>query len=461
MPEAIPIRPPDASVPLCVDLDGTLVKSDLLLESFVATLKRAPFAALAAPAWLARGRAVLKRELALRADLDVATLPYDTELVDRLRREQATGREIWLATAADESLANGVAAHLGVFAGVMASDGRRNLKAGAKAEALVARFGERGFDYVGSDGADVPVWARARERIEVPHPRATVSGTLRAMRAHHWAKNLLLFVPLLTSHRLLTPGLAAASLAFVAFCLVASAVYLLNDLGDLGDDRRHPHKRRRALAAGEFPISTALMAIPLLLVAAAAICTLLPWAFGALLAAYFAANLAYTGYLKRIAIVDVLVLAGLYAVRIFAGAAVIGVPVSQWLLAFSLFAFLSIALVKRYVEVSNVAAREEGEVAGRGYSAQDGLLLAILGIASATLAVLVLALYVTSPQVTVLYRRPDVLWAVVPLFFYWLARAWLLAWRGQLHEDPLLFAVRDRASYAVAILVILAMLGAT
>ncbi|HUP31250.1 MAG TPA: UbiA family prenyltransferase [Usitatibacter sp.] len=453
---------PGAEVPLCVDLDGTLLKSDMLLETLAAALKRAPWLAVALPFWLLRGRAALKRELALRGEVDVAALPYDEALLARLRGEHAAGRPVWLVTATDRLVAERIADHLGVFTGVMASDGVHNLKAQAKARALVERFGERGFDYAGEDRHDVPVWNRAREAIVVKRERAGVGAWLRGMRAYQWAKNLLVFVPLATAHRLLdAAAFGAASLAFAAFCLAASAVYLVNDLLDLQDDRRHPMKRHRALAAGEMPIAAALVLLPLLLTGTALACAALPARVGALLATYLAANLAYSLWLKRAALVDVFVLAGLYTLRILAGAAAIAVPVSHWLLAFSLFAFLSIALVKRYVEVGNVAAREEAHVRGRGYGPRDGPVLAMLGIGCACLSALVFALYITSPQVVTLYRKPALLWFAVPLLLYGLSRTWLLAVRGDLHEDPLLFAMRDPASYATGLLVAGVMIAAT
>lgn len=469
-------------VPLCVDLDGTLLKTDMLMESLASAVKRSPWIVAALPFWLAGGRARLKRELAQRADIDVSVLPYDENVLAMLRRERSGGRRIVLATACDETLAARVAGHLGLFDEVVASDGVRNLKRGAKARALVERYGEAGFDYVGGDRHDLPIWAHAREahvvgadaaverrlaalgkpvhRIERSARRGRALA--RAVRAHQWAKNVLVFVPLVTAHVFLDPSsVAAAMLAFAAFSLVASAVYVANDLADLQDDRRHPLKRHRAIATGELSIGTALALLPVLLLGATAIAALLPWTFGALLIAYVATNLAYSLVLKRVALLDVFVLAGLYALRILAGAAAIDVPVSDWLLAFSLFAFLSLALAKRFVEVSAVAARDEARVGGRGYLAGDGALLAMLGTSSGYLSVLVFALYVTSPQVAVLYRAPGILWFACPLLLYWISRVWFLAHRGTLSEDPLVFALRDPASYGTGFLILLVMVAAT
>jgi len=468
-------------VPLAVDLDGTLVRSDLLMESLAAALKRNPFAVLALPLWLARGRAALKSELAKRSDVDASLLPYDPAVLRELRRQRAEGRWLILATAADSALAQRVADHLGLFDDVIASDGAKNMKREAKAKALTERFGEGGFDYMGEDRHDVPVWRHAREAYVVgcdalaaearaagkpvhviARDPARAASLLRALRAYQWAKNILLFVPLLTAHVLMDPdALLAAALAFVSFSLAASAVYLANDVADLQDDRRHPTKRARPLASGELHIGYALLLVPGLLAAAFAIAILLPPDFGLLLAMYLAVNLAYSLGLKRAPLLDVFVLAGLYTMRILAGAAAVDVPVSHWLLAFSLFAFLSLALAKRFVEVSNVASRDESRVGGRGYVAGDGDVLAMLGVACAGLSTLVFALYITSPAVVVLYSTPSILWLAVPVLLYWMSRVWFLAHRGELHEDPLLFALHDPASYATGVAVVAVVIAAT
>lgn len=468
-------------VPLAVDLDGTLIRSDLLMESLAGALKRNPFTVFRLPLWLAHGRARLKSELAKRCDVDVALLPYDPAVLRELRRQRSEGRWLILATASDRSLAQRVADHLGIFDDVIASDGARNLKREAKARALTERFGEAGFDYMGEDRHDVPVWRHAREAYVVgsdslaagaraagkpvhviPREAPRAATLARALRVYQWAKNILLLVPLLTAHVLFDPdALLAAVFAFVAFSLAASSVYVANDVADLQDDRRHPTKRARPLASGELSIGYAMILAPALLAAALALATLLPVEFAFLLATYLAMNLAYSLGLKRVPLLDVFVLAGLYTLRILAGAAAVDVPVSHWLLAFSLFAFLSLALAKRFVEVSNVAAREESRVGGRGYVAGDGDLLAMLGVACAGLSALVFALYITNPQVVVLYSAPAILWIAVPVLLYWMSRVWFLAHRGELHEDPLLFALRDPASYVTGLVVVAVVIAAT
>lgn len=445
----------EQTIPLCVDLDGTLVKTDLLMESTARLVASRPWMAFALPFWLARGRAHLKREVARRAPVDPALLPYDEALVADLRRQRAEGRTLVLATAADSDLAEPIAAHLGLFDRTLASDGARNLKGAVKARALVAEFGRGNFDYVGNDRSDVAVWREARKAIDVG--RRPVAW-LRALRVHQWSKNLLLLVPVMTAHRFDAASMGQAAMGFAAFSLAASALYLVNDLADLEADRRHPIKRARPLAAGEMPIALAALLAPALLAAAVALCALLPWQFGALLATYVAATLAYSFALKRVVLLDVFVLAGLYLLRIYAGAATVGVPVSQWLLGFSLFLFLSLALAKRYAEVA--ALPPDSAVAGRGYDSGDARLLASLGIATGCISVVVFALYITSREVTVLYRQPAALWFVAPLLLFWIARLWRAALRGGLREDPLLYTLRDGPSWLVAVAVLVVVAGA-
>jgi 4-hydroxybenzoate polyprenyltransferase len=469
-------------VPLCVDLDGTLVRTDMLFETLAAALRRNPLVALALPFWLLRGRAHLKRRLAQRCAIDPSTLPYDESVLEMLRRERAAGRRLVLATATDEGVARGIARHLDLFDAVVASDGDRNLKGNAKARHLAEAYGERGFDYLGNDAADLPVWSRARTAYVASHgpafpARVAASGAdmrhvvtrrgarwalLRALRPHQWTKNVLVFVPVLTAHRIHDEAaLAAATVAFAAFCLAASATYLLNDLADLEHDRRHPDKRRRALAAGELPLWAAALLAPLLLAAAFMLALPLALPFLAELAGYAAATTAYSLWLKRIVLVDAFTLAGLYAVRILAGAAAIDVPVSHWLLVFSLFMFLSLALAKRHAELSGLARREIAEASGRGYRAGDRDLVGVIGAASGQISVLVFSLYITSPEVGVLYARPWLLWVACPIFLYWIARVWLLAYRDALQEDPLVFALRDPVSLALGAATVVTVIAAT
>jgi 4-hydroxybenzoate polyprenyltransferase len=471
-----------ATVPLCVDLDGTLLRGDLLHECAIDVLKRSPWLALAFPVWLLGGRAKLKAELARRARIDYASLPFDPHVLELLRREHDAGRKLVLATASDAAAAHAVAAHLGLFDDVIASNGTQNLKGAHKAAALVDRFGEGGFDYLGDAAADRAVWRAARKvyvvcaseeagrRLAGERAQCVVVARspglgwplLRALRTHQWAKNLLVFVALVTAHRL-GDALAvdAAFVAFAAFCLAASGAYLLNDLLDLEHDRRHPEKRRRALASGELPLWVAAILSPLLVLLAGALSLLLPVAFRFELLLYIVATIAYSTALKRVALLDVFTLAGLYCVRILAGAAAIPVPVSGWLVVFSLFLFLSLALVKRYAELSALARRDGDATPGRGYRAADRVIVGILGVTSGEISVLVFALYVASAEVRALYSRPMILWLVCPLLLYWVTRVWLLAYRDEMQEDPVVFALRDRASLALGALVLVVLIAAT
>lgn len=461
-----------SAVPLYVDLDGTLIRSDLLLESALALLKRNPFYLFAFVPWLLRGRARLKREIARRADMDVATLPWDTRITE-LIHEESKHRRVVLCTAADDGLAQAVAAHVGGFDAVMASDGEHNLSGHAKAEALCELHGERGFDYVGNEARDLAIWRHARaayvangspsltSRVRkickvamvVPRQRAGLSTWFKALRLHQWLKNVLVFVPLLAAHMVLqaTP-LARALAAFVIFGMCASGVYVLNDLLDLRVDRKHPRKRKRPFASGALPLSIGLIVAPLLTAVSFVAAVLLSGEFALVLSGYFVLTLAYSLRLKQIAMLDVVVLAALYTVRIVAGAAAIGSGLSFWLLAFSMFLFLSLAILKRYTELG--AQRDAGSehAHGRGYQTSDYELLASLGGASGYLSVLVLALYINSTASAMLYRHPQWLWLLCPLLLYWISRAWIIAHRGVMHDDPVVFAVTDRVSRVVLVL---------
>lgn len=465
---------------ICIDLDGTLLNSDLLIESVLALLTRNPLYLFLLPIWLVRGKAPFKREIATRVALDPATLPYDRRVLSLL--DAHPDRTRVLCTASDRILAEPIARHLGLFDAVVASDGQRNLAGRAKADALIDMFGERGYDYAGNARVDSSVWAsahgawavncnqRVREIAEshctllgyFPPTQGRANAWIRAMRPHQWLKNLLLLVPLLAAHRLFEPtALQDIALAFAAFCLCASSTYLINDLLDLQADRAHPTKRDRPFSSGELAVSAGLVGGPLLGLAGLALAWLVsPW-FLLVAAGYYALTLAYSLKLKRIAILDVVTLAGLYSMRIVAGATAIGSDLSFWLLAFSMFIFLSLALVKRYTELRALPSTHAGKTAGRDYRRDDLPVIGALGSTAGYLAILVLAMYINSPESLELYRSPRLLWALCPLFLYWISRVWLLASRGEVHEDPILFALRDGASRAVAVLTVAIMAAAT
>ena len=470
----------DRTIALCVDLDGTLIRSDLLVESALALLRRNPLYIFRFGSWLLRGKAHLKREIAVRTSVDVSTLPYEPRVLNWLRSE-TSGRRRVLCTASDHKFADAVAAHVGGFDEVLASDGVRNLSGRNKAAVLGDRFGERGFDYAGNEVRDLHVWKRARRAIVVNAPQGLAQragrvsevervferegsglrASLRALRLHQWLKNLLVFLPLLTAHLVLAPNAVLhTTIAFFSFCLCASGVYLLNDLLDLDADRRHPRKRLRPFADGRLPLVSGLIAAPLLTLAAFALALAISPLFAAVLLAYFVLTVAYSFALKRIAMLDTLVLAALYTIRIIAGTAALGIPPSFWLLAFSVFLFLSLAMIKRYTELAVLLRSGEVRSLGRGYSVEDLPLVQSLGGSSGYLAVLVLALYINSTASEVLYSRPVVLWLLCPLLLYWISRAWLIAHRGDMHDDPVVFAVSDWVSRLTLVLAIIIVVGA-
>lgn len=461
----------DNDTPLCVDLDGTLIRTDLGLESLLALLRRNPLYLFCCLVWLLRGRAWLKRAIALRAPLDVTTLPYDARVLAWLRGEAAARRRI-LCTASDRILADAVAAHVGGFDEVLGSDGRRNLGGRVKAAVLCDRYGERGFDYAGNAATDLHVWRHARKAIVVGASAGVLRRARRvsdvervfrrdaggwrnwlaALRPHQWLKNALVWVPLLAAHLLLVADAVwHSTIAFVAFSLCASGAYVLNDLLDLEADRRHPRKRTRPFAAGVLPLWGGLVAAPLLTLAGLAVAALLPAAFLLVLLAYAAITLAYSLLLKRVAILDVATLAVLYTVRIIGGAAAIPVEASLWLLAFSMFLFLGLALLKRYTEIQRVAASGQSRVSGRGYAVGDIGMIQTLGAGAGVLSALVLAFYINSTKSAELYAHHRMLWLLLPVLLFWIGRVWLLARRGRMHDDPVVFALTDRVSLAVLV----------
>lgn len=457
---------PEDACTLVVDLDGTLLSSDLLHETFWAGLGanwRLPFTAAAA---LLRGRAGLKRHLAEAAPLDVETLPFDDEVLAFVRAWRARGGRTVLATASDQTLAEAVAAHLGLFDEVHGSDGRRNLKGREKARFLEARYGRGNYHYVGDSRADLPVWAGAggavtanassgvRALAEKFHPDATHLGGrrrdpgayLRALRPHQWLKNILVFLPALAAHRVDAATLWLSALAFVAFSLVASSVYVLNDLLDLAADRAHPRKRARPFASGRVPISHGAIMAPGLALAGGLIAMTIGRDFALTLGAYYLLTLAYSLQLKRRIVIDICVLAGLYTARILAGGTATGIPLSVWLLAFSVFIFLSLAAVKRQAELVDSARRGKLGASGRGYTVEDLPIIPMIAIGAGYAAVLVLMLYVNSPEVQALYARPEALWGVCAVLLYWITRMVMVAHRGHMHDDPIVHALRDRIS---------------
>lgn len=463
---------------LAVDLDGTLIRSDILVETGFAYVKANPLSFYRPLIWFARGgKAHLKSNLARATHVDITTLPYDTKVIEWLKRERAAGRPMVLATASDARYAEAISGHLGLFDKTLATDGKVNLSSGRKRDALVREFGNKGFDYAGNSHDDIAVW-EAAERAYVVNPspgverRARKLGNvesvietrksslhvwLKALRVHQWLKNLLIFIPLLASHQVASLDLDLRGvLAFVLFGLCASSVYLLNDLLDLEDDRHHHSKRRRPFASGSLSIISGIVAFPVLAVCSFVGALLwLPLRFAGVLAGYYLLTMAYSFLLKRRVILDVVVLAMLYTARIIAGTAALRMTLTFWLLGFSMFLFLSLALVKRYAELHATRVAGGAKARGRGYVADDLPMISSLGAASGYLSVLVLALYIQDSKTAHLYGHPQVIWLACPLLLYWISRTWLITHRGLMHDDPVVFAAKDRTSVLIVALMAL------
>jgi 4-hydroxybenzoate polyprenyltransferase len=459
---------------LCVDLDGTLIRGNVLWEAVLILLKTRPTTLLLLPIWLLSGRAALKRQLSSRVRLNPACLPYRQEVLALLRQEKTAGRHLALTTAADREFAESIAAYLGLFDEVHASDGQLNLKGANKAAFLEQRYAEAGFEYMGDSAADVEVWRRARAayvvgtearaqqaaavttlKVTILDPLASSNGSFRtwinALRGHHWAKNLLLFLPLALSHNLAFKPILRTLVGFALYGCCASGLYILNDLLDLHSDREHPWKKERAFAAGDISIPGGLLASLILLSTAIGMGFLLNARFGLALVGYSALTMVYSLYLKKIALLDVFVLSSFYSFRILAGALISATPLSQWFLAFSMFFFLSLAMAKRYSELLHAGNLVKAGNSGRGYHVGDRELLLSLGTGSSFSAVVIFSLYVHGQDVRLLYSSPEFLFLLGPIVLYWLSRNWLLAHRGELKEDPVTLAIRDPVSYGVAL----------
>lgn len=472
---------------LYVDLDGTLTQSDLMVESLIGLLKTDLHSIWALPGWLMQGKPTLKRRLTEKAMPHVEELPYWPQVLTYLHEQRSQGRRLILATAADPQAAQRVAEHLGLFDGVLASSAQRNLKGKAKLEAIREDADGEPFAYLGDCAADEPIWAAASERLMAGgnaklHRRVTRDGRpctvlvergpvlgplFAAMRPRQWVKNGLLLVPMLAGHAVTADNLLSVFIGIVCFCLAASSIYLINDTLDVHADRTHPTKSRRPIAAGRLSILHAVSAVPALMGAALLIALIfLPVAFLIWLLTYLAVTLLYSVNLRSRMLVDVIALAGLYALRIFAGGAVVGIVPSFWLLTLSIFLFLSLGFLKRYAELRNMAdeatahPEEPARHTERSYTPEDRGLIQLMGVVSGYAAAVVLCLYLNDPISTELYAKPALLWPVVPLFLYWISRIWLIAQRGQMNEDPVAWAVGDRVSWVLVLgVMLLAMLA--
>ena len=465
-----------SSLPLAVDLDGTLSRANSIAEQLASVVRHRPWSVPSLLAALLRGRPAFKRRLQALSPIERIDLPYHPSFLAYCQAQHAAGREVILVTAADQATATHVASLFPFLREGIGSGGNNNLSGRAKAEYLAKRYGEKGFVYAGNEARDLKVWARAGgavvvnpsmglaraaaklttvERVFEDRP-PRLRSVVRQLRPHQWLKNILIFVPVFTAHRLGDQvALVHALIAFAAFCAAASGAYVLNDLIDLPSDRAHPTKRSRPFASGDLAIGLGAMLFPALLLCAAILSLWLPVPARWLLASYVAVTLLYTFVLKKIALVDVLVLAGLYALRLVMGHLATGIAWSPWLTAFALCMFLSLALLKRFCELFE---REDGRAPGRGYHVGHRSAVGAVGIAAGCVAAGVMALYAGSGHVQTLYAQPQYLYALCPVFLAWILRMWNLGYRGKMHEDPVLFTLHDLASVGVLALTVLIVL---
>ncbi len=467
---------------LVVDLDDTLLRTDVLYESVWACASKSLLNLLAALSHLVFGRARFKAWLSRYATPDASQLPYNDDVLGYIGSWREQGGKVALVTATDQSVASAVANHLGLFDEVHGSDGARNLKGNAKAKFLVERYGASNYDYIGDAAADIPVWASAEKAITVglsrptqkrvrslggevlhlPARKAGLNMYFKAMRPHQWAKNVLVFLPLLTDHEMFLADWIQGLLAFISFSLVASSVYVLNDLLDLSADRAHPRKCKRPFASGALPLKHGTLMAPGLLLGGVVFGVLVQrLEFLLVLGIYYLGTLLYSLVLKRKMIVDILALAGLYSLRIFGGGAATDTVISKWLLAFSVFFFFSLAAVKRQGELVDAVTMHREKAAGRGYANSDLPMVSLMAIAGGYVAVLIMALYLNSPDVSALYKHPARLWGICLILLYWISRMVMMAHRGSMNDDPIVFSIKDPPSrycgVAVAVIIIAAM----
>ena len=467
--------------PLCVDMDGTLLKTDTLVEAVVRFLIANPLSIFQLISWLLKGRAHFKAEIAKRWVPTDDSLPANQDFLAYLKEQHDSGRSLVLATAANSRMAEAIHKFYPFFSAILASDADENCKGTKKAAALTKRF-PHGFDYAGNSSADVLCWQAARQAIVVnasshiidrakqvsevtqvfDRPDSRLPTLIMAMRLHQWVKNLLIFVPLIMAHRINDPVLwARGGTAFLAFSLLASGVYLFNDFCDLDTDRRCPSKSKRPFASGALPLYWGFIFVPLCFVLGLLATALLDQSFLLALLVYLVLTFSYSFWLKRLALVDVLMLAGLYTWRIVAGALATEVLLSAWLLAFSVFLFFSLALLKRVSELVLMKMQNRDDYVGRGYTPSDGDHLYVFGVCSGYMSVLVFALYINSDQVRGLYQETAFLWLICPLLLYWVSRLWLIGKRGGMDLDPIIFAVKDGISYLVGSIILVILWVAT
>lgn len=458
----------DKAIALVVDLDYTLLCSDSLWESAIRTIADHPKKLLKIPGWLNQGRAVLKCNLAASVIPQVNNWPYNQAVIDQIRVAKEAGRTTCLATAADQSIADAVATHLGLFDLVIGSQDGVNLKGEQKLEKLIREFGEDGFDYIGDSNADLPIWEKSHHAFLVgsdhsslaktlaiikpdftvlPEKRLCIQTLTQTLRVHQWVKNLLLFVPFVLSHNYSTASILSATVGFFAFCFCASAIYIINDLLDLPADRKHERKKNRPFASGAMPIHFAPLLFLGSFLAGSTAAVFLSFSFALIIGVYFLLTFFYSFRLKRLIILDVIILAGFYVLRIIAGTKALDVPLSNWLLGFACFIFLGLGILKRATELLALKTKNTIHLPGRSYQTNDISILENMAVVSGFCSIVILAMYIESIRASEQYATPFLLWGLCPLITYWYGRLLILAHRGYIHNDPVDFTTTDKCSW--------------
>ena len=459
--------------PLVIDLDGTLTPCDTLWEMLASLLLSSPFKLFKVLPYIFKNRAIFKKQVSLLVNFNPHDLVYNTKLIDYIKMQRQLGRPIVLATAADEIIAKSVYNHFGFFDAYYASNGEINLRGQTKEDLLTGLFGRQQFAYAGNDFSDFKVWSSASEVIVVNaspkllrratnlYPRCTIIDPkqsllllwFKQMRVYQWAKNILIFIPIVFAHKYFDLELVAQSfLAFLSFGLAASSVYCINDLFDLVPDRLHTKKSNRPLASGLIPIAEGLFGLSVLTLSSFFLASYLSAYFVILILAYYLINIVYTSLIKKLAIIDVIILASLYLLRILAGSLATNIPISLWLLTFSIFIFVSLGFLKRYKELRQLNQTDVAQIPGRFYHTDDLEVVSAMGIASGYISCLVLVLYLRSPEVSGFYHHLEYLWPGCLLVLYWISRTWLLAHRNKIDDDPVLYAIKDMQSWFILII---------
>jgi len=466
---------------LVVDLDQSLLKIDLFKEVLAVSLINNPRVFFKTILLAIYNKAKAKDFLAKNTKIVYDTLPYDNLVIDIIANYRAKGFQILLATGAPKEYALPIAKHLGLFDNVIATDENKNNVGGEKLEAIRKTIGDD-FIYLADSKKDLPIWLHCKKAIlvgknnvlqkefkkngveiidEINTRKSFLAIIAKQLRIHQWSKNILVFVPAIAGHSLFEEGIFfEIFLAFCTFCLISSGIYIINDIHDIDSDRKHPINKDRPITSGQLPVNLALFISMIMFIIGAMLTLGLGFLFSIVISSYILLNIIYTCYIKQVIILDLILLMTFYTIRLLAGYVSLAVLPSPWLLSFSIFLFFSLGLLKRYIEIILLQEKNVVTISGRGYSLKDSNILMTMGVSSSIIAGLVLLLYTGSENVTVLYNRPIILIALVPIYLYWITWMWLMAERGKMESDPVIFAVKNKSTYIVlACLIIVGILA--